>query len=181
MHSHAGYMSFSVRPNRATGDRSPSTVTASLRDRALRLAERVTTPLLPSDYLDMFQPLRRGADLRGRIVEVRPETGDAVTVVIRPGGAWQGHVPGQYVRVGVDVDGVRLWRAYSLTSAPEAPDGLLTITVKAVPDGIVSLHLVQQRAPASSSNSTRPSATSCSPTRPRTRSCSSPPAAASPR
>ena len=34
VHSHAGYMSFSVRPSRATGDRSPSTVTASLRDRA---------------------------------------------------------------------------------------------------------------------------------------------------
>ena len=144
MHSHAGYMSFSVRPSRATGDRSPSTVTASLRDRALRLAERVTTPLQPSDYLDMFRPLRRGADLRARVVEVRPETGDAVTVVLRPGGAWQGHVPGQYVRVGLDVNGVRLWRSYSLTSAPEAPDGLLTITAKAVPDGTVSLHLAQQ-------------------------------------
>jgi hypothetical protein len=114
-------MSFSVRPSRATGDRSPSTVTASLRDRALRLAERVTTPLQPSDYLDMFRPLRRGADLRARVVEVRPETGDAVTVVLRPGGAWQGHVPSQYVRVGLDVNGVRLWRSYSLTSAPGAP------------------------------------------------------------
>ena len=128
----------------------------------------------------MFRPLRRGADLRARVVEVRPETGDAVTVVLRPGGAWQGHVPGQYVRVGLDVSGVRLWRSYSLTSAPEAPDGLLTITAKAVPDGTVSLHLAQQLRVAWSI-STRPSATSCSPTRPRTRSSSSPAAAASPR
>ena len=46
----------------------------SLRDRVLRLAERATTPLLPADYLDLFDPLRSGADLRGRIVEVHPET-----------------------------------------------------------------------------------------------------------
>ena len=37
---------------------------ASLRKRAVRLAELVTTPLLPVDYLDLFDPLRRGADGR---------------------------------------------------------------------------------------------------------------------
>ena len=38
-----------------------------------------TTPLLPADYLDLFDPLRAGADLRGRIVSVEPETADAAT------------------------------------------------------------------------------------------------------
>src|SRR4051812_40128551 len=91
-----------------------------LRDRALRLAELATTPLLPADYLDMVNPLRPGADLRGRIVEIQAETADAATIVIRPGADWAGHVPGQYVRIGVDVDGVRHWRAYSLTPRPPA-------------------------------------------------------------
>jgi stearoyl-CoA 9-desaturase NADPH oxidoreductase len=112
-----------------------------LRDRALRLAELATTPLLPADYLDLVNPLRPGADLRGRIVEVQPETADAATIVIRPGADWAGHVPGQYVRIGVDVDGVRHWRAYSLTHGPRA-DGHISVTVKAVPDGKVSNHLV---------------------------------------
>jgi len=115
----------------------------SLRRRALRLAEAATTPLLPSDYLDLVSPLRSGADLRGRIVEVRPETADAATLVIRPGADWAGHVPGQYVRIGVDVHGVRQWRAYSLTHGPRR-DGLISITVKAVPDGLVSNHLVRE-------------------------------------
>ena len=57
----------------------------TLLRRVTRLAERATTPLLPQDYLDLFAPLRAGADLRGRIVEVRPETADAATIVIRPG------------------------------------------------------------------------------------------------
>jgi ferredoxin-NADP reductase len=111
-----------------------------------RLAEKVTTPLLPEDYLDLFAPLRAGAALRGRVVHVEPETADAATIVLRPGADWAGHVPGQYVRVGVDVDGIRQWRAYSLTHGPRA-DGCISITVKAVPDGVVSNHLVRHTVP----------------------------------
>ncbi len=122
---------------------SPTPVTA-LRRRAIKLAELVATPLVPADYLDLVSPLRAGADLRGRIVEVEPETADAATVVIKPGSSWQGHEPGQYVRIGVDVDGVRLWRAYSLTSPAARADGCISITVKAIPDGVVSDHLVRR-------------------------------------
>ncbi|WP_110240232.1 ferredoxin reductase [Nocardioides gilvus] len=115
-----------------------------IRDRAIRLVEAATTPLLPADYLDLFAPLRPGAELRGRIVEVHPETADAATIVIRPGADWAGHVPGQYTRVGIDVDGVRHFRAYSLTHGPRK-DGNISITVKAVADGVVSRHLVHDR------------------------------------
>ncbi|QLQ35420.1 ferredoxin reductase [Micromonospora robiginosa] len=119
----------------------------SFRDRLLRLAGTVTTPLLPGDYLDLVAPLRAGAPLRGRIVAVRPETRDAATLVIQPGRGWQGHLPGQYVRLGVDVDGVRQWRAYSVTSVPGAADGRISVTVKAIPDGKVSNHLVRRIRP----------------------------------
>src|SRR3712207_3235271 len=81
-----------------------------------RLAECAVTPLVPADYLDLVHPLRSGADLRGRVVAVEAETADAATVRIRPARSWRTHRPGQYVRIGVDVDGVRQWRAYSLTS-----------------------------------------------------------------
>jgi ferredoxin-NADP reductase len=115
----------------------------ALRERLLRVAELAATPLVPADYLDVFNPLRAGADLRGRIEEIHPETADAATIVIRPGADWAGHVPGQYLRIGIDVDGVRLWRAYSLTHGPRK-DGRISITVKAVPDGKVSNHLVHR-------------------------------------
>jgi ferredoxin-NADP reductase len=119
---------------------------ASWRTRALKLAEAATTPLVPGDFLDLFAPLRPGAELRGRVESVHPETADAATLVIRPGADWTGHVPGQYVRVGIDVDGVRCWRAYSLTHGPRA-DGRISITVKAVPDGHVSPYLVRHTRP----------------------------------
>lgn len=120
------------------------TAIGALRDRVIRFAERVTTPLVPADYFDIIDPLRSAADLRGRIIAVHPETRDAVTVVIKPGRGWRPHVPGQYIRVGVDVDGVRQWRAYSLTSETDPTDGCIAITVKAIPDGKVSNHLVRR-------------------------------------
>jgi stearoyl-CoA 9-desaturase NADPH oxidoreductase len=119
----------------------------ALRDRVLRVAELVTTPLLPADYLDLIDPLRPGADLRGRIEAVLPETRDAATVVIRPGADWQPHRPGQYVRIGIDVDGIRMWRAYSITSDLGRTDGCFTVTVKAIPGGRVSNHLVHGTRP----------------------------------
>ena len=125
---------------------STTTAPAGWRSRALRLAGAATTPLVPGDFLDLFAPLRSGADLRGRVESVQPETADAATLVVRPGADWRGHVPGQYVRIGVDVDGVRCWRAYSLTHGPRA-DGRISITVKAVPDGHVSPFLVRHTKP----------------------------------
>lgn len=111
------------------------------------VAESLATPLVPADYLDLVSPLRAGADLRGRIVAITPETPDAATVTIRPGRGWLGHRPGQYIRIGVDVDGVRNWRAYSLTHGPDQPAGTISITVKAIENGVVSNHLVRRTRP----------------------------------
>jgi ferredoxin-NADP reductase len=106
-----------------------------------RLVELAATPLVPTDFVDLVDPLRNPTALRARVLSVEPAARDAVTLVLQPGRGWRGHVPGQYVRVGVDVDGVRHWRAYSVTSGPGQP---LAITVKAIPDGVVSNHLVRR-------------------------------------
>jgi len=54
------------------------------------------------------------------------------------------HRPGQYLRIGVIVDGVHHWRAYSLTTDPGRPDGLIGITPKLVDAGKVSPYLVHR-------------------------------------
>jgi len=119
---------------------------SSLRRGLLGAAEWFTTPLLPDDYLGLLNPLWSTRELRGRVEAVRSETEDAATIVIRPGAGWTGHRAGQHVRVGVDVEGVRRWRSYSLSSAPGRADGCISITVKAVPNGLVSRHLVHRIA-----------------------------------
>jgi stearoyl-CoA 9-desaturase NADPH oxidoreductase len=111
---------------------------------ALRAVRSLCTPLLPDDYLELINPLWSTRELRGRIEQIEPETRDAVTVVIRPGYEWLGHEPGQYLRIGVVVDGVHHWRAYSLTSDPGRPDGCISITPKLVDSGTVSPYFVRR-------------------------------------
>ena len=106
--------------------------------RVLRMIRSFTSPLAPDDYLELINPLWSTRELRGRVERVTRETPDAVTVAIKPGWEWPGHRPGQYLRLGVEVDGVLHWRAYSLTSAPGRADGCIAITPKLVEGGKVS-------------------------------------------
>lgn len=76
----------------------------------------------------------------GRLVARESASRDAVTLLFKPNAHWTGFQPGQHVNLGVDVDGTRLTRSYSLTE-PTRTDGLLAITVKAIEGGRVSQHL----------------------------------------
>lgn len=112
------------------------------------LAGRLTTPLHPDDYLSLLNPLWSARELRGRVEEVVPETEDAATLVIRPGWGWDfQHRAGQYIGIGVEVDGRYHWRSYSLSSPPQRDRRLLTITVRAMPEGFLSEHLVKELRP----------------------------------
>ena len=117
------------------------------RQRALRAVRSLFSPLLPDDYLELIDPLLSTRELRGRIERIEPETAEAATVLIRPGYEWGGHRPGQYLRIGVVVDGIHHWRAYSLTSDPGRADGCIGITPKLVDAGKVSPYLVRDARP----------------------------------
>ena len=143
-----------VRPTVAGAKRQPGW--HALR----RIVERVTTPLLPDDYLKLANPLWSARELRGRVLEVRRETVDSATLVIKPGwGFTFDYEPGQYIGIGVPVDGRWRWRSYSLTSTPiggqrrsdrgagSAAERTITITVKAMPEGFLSTHLVDGLEP----------------------------------
>src|SRR5918998_97980 len=116
-----------------------------LQRRLLRAVSALSSPLLPDDYLELVNPLWSTRELRGRVEAVEEETPDAATVVIQPAYDWERHTPGQYLRIGVDIDGVRHWRAYSLTSDPDRDDGCISVTIKNVDEGTVSPYLVRGR------------------------------------
>ncbi|MEA2479161.1 MAG: stearoyl-CoA 9-desaturase oxidoreductase [Thermoleophilaceae bacterium] len=120
---------------------------STVQRKVLNAFRALTSPLLPDDYLELINPLWSTRELRGKIEAIEPETDDAATVVIKPGYRWEGHEPGQYLRIGVDIRGVRHWRAYSLTSDPEREDGCISITIKNVDEGTVSPALVRRGEP----------------------------------
>lgn len=130
------------RPAVAGADRHPGWNTVR------KIVARITTPLLPDDYLHLANPLWSARELRGRIVDVRRETEDSATLVIKPGWGFSfDYQPGQYIGIGLLVDGRWRWRSYSLTSSPAETSGsgaprTVTITVKAMPEGFLSTHLV---------------------------------------
>ena len=111
-------------------------------NRLLTAAHAVTHPMVPDNVINLVNPLWSTRDIRARIEEVRPETRDAATLVLRPGRPLPKHQAGQYMRIGVEIDGVRHWRTYSLTSPAGRWDGTFEVTVKAIPGGVVSNHLV---------------------------------------
>ena len=113
----------------------------------LRAVRHLFSPLRPDDYLEMVNPLWTTKELRGKVERIEPQGSEAASVLIRPGYEWQGHRPGQYVRLGVIIDGRYHWRAYSLTSDPQPQDGLISVTPKKVDSGVVSPYLVQKIQP----------------------------------
>lgn len=128
-------------------ERAAEPSVSPLRRGLLRAARALTTPLLPDDYIALMNPAWSTRELTGTIVRIQPETDDASTVVVRPHFPWPGHRPGQYLRIGVEINGIRHWRAYSLTSDPGHPDGLVSITVKYVESGKMSPFFVRQVEP----------------------------------
>lgn len=116
-----------------------------VRRKALSAMRSLFTPLMPDDYLELINPLWSTQELRGRVERLERQTDDAVTIVIKPGADWDRHEPGQYLRVGVVVDGVHHWRAYSITSEPS--DDFICITPKLVEGGKVSPHLTTELRP----------------------------------
>ncbi|HEY2516163.1 MAG TPA: ferredoxin reductase [Polyangiaceae bacterium] len=119
----------------------------SVWSHALDVVKLATTPLAPSDFLELVAPLQARHSLRARIESVREETADARTLTLRPARGWSGHRAGQFAPLGVTIEGRILRRTYSISSAPERRDGCITVTVKAVPGGRVSTFLTREAKP----------------------------------
>src|SRR5437867_2248992 len=98
------------------------------------------SPLRTSHYLELVNPLWTTHKLQARVVGVWDETASTRTLTLRPGRGWRRHRAGQHVRVGVAIGGMHHTRTYSISPAPERPDGCITITPKAAPAGRVPQH-----------------------------------------
>lgn len=116
--------------------------------RVRAVGKAFTTPLHPDDYLKLINPLWSARELRGRVERVEQVTDRSATLVIKPGWGWSfDFQPGQYIGIGVEIDGRFHWRSYSLSSAPVRSEGTVAITVKAMPEGFLSEHLVNGLEP----------------------------------
>jgi ferredoxin-NADP reductase len=115
----------------------------SLLSKLVDVASLIATPLRPSHYLELVNPLWTTHKLQAKVEKVWDETRDSRTLTLRPGRNWRAHRAGQHVRLGVPIDGMHYTRTYSISSSPDRDDGCITITVKAIDGGRMSHFLVR--------------------------------------
>jgi stearoyl-CoA 9-desaturase NADPH oxidoreductase len=101
------------------------------------LLEALAAPHGVDGYLELVRPSWSLRDARAVVVEAGRETADSVTLKLRPNENWTGFRTGQFVRVTVEIDGVRQTRCYSLACSEQTSD-CIEISVKAHPEGQVS-------------------------------------------
>src|SRR5258708_37211147 len=89
-------------------------------------------------YLGLIRPALTLGDARAEVVAVRRCTPRSVTLTLRCNTAWSGFVAGQFVRVGVEIDGVRRTRTYSPAGSQHGARRTPELTVTAHPGGSVA-------------------------------------------
>jgi ferredoxin-NADP reductase len=95
------------------------------------------SPLAFDDTISLINPLLTVNSLHARIVARTVETATATSFVLQAGPAFKGLKPGQFVMIGVVINGVRHRRAYSPRLVEGHPNRF-AITVQRQPGGLVS-------------------------------------------
>jgi len=80
-----------------------------------------------------------------RVVGVQQAAEGSVTLLLQPNRHWQGFIPGQHLNLGVEIEGRRFTRSYSLCDVPRA-DGRIAVTVQQIDGGLMSTHLCTRLA-----------------------------------
>jgi ferredoxin-NADP reductase len=101
------------------------------------LVEALTTPHGVDRYVELVRPAFSLREVRAEVVAVRRATARSVTLTLRPNANWAGFRAGQFVRLSVEIDGVRHTRPYSPASSAHVGD-LIELTAHAQAGGRVS-------------------------------------------
>lgn len=113
------------------------TLSQTLTERVLgsQALAALTSPHGVDRYLEQINPMWAATEVRARVVSIVRETDGefpVATLTLQPTSTWRGHRAGQYVQVGVEINGARrTTRCFSISSAESNPGGRFSITVRA--------------------------------------------------
>jgi ferredoxin-NADP reductase len=110
------------------------------------LVDVLTAPHGVDRYLELIRPSWSLHEARADVVAVRRDTTDNVTLTLRPNENWRGFDAGQFIRLTVEIEGVRHTRCYS-PACSEHSSGAIEINVRAHPEGLVSGFLNRSARP----------------------------------
>jgi stearoyl-CoA 9-desaturase NADPH oxidoreductase len=125
----------------------PTTI-SSRRFLSSSLVDLLVGPHGIDRYLELIRPNLTIHDARADVLGVSRQTERSVTLWLRPNRAWTGFTAGQFVRVGIEIEGVRRTRTYSPATSQHRR-GELELTITAHSGGLVSNHLIDHARPGS--------------------------------
>lgn len=107
----------------------------------VNLVQTLTSPHPLDRYLELVRPTLTVRQMRAELVRVDRSVPGTVSLTLRPARHWRGLRAGQFVRIGVVVDGVRHTRCYSPTNSEHGRDRRIDLTIRTHPHGLVSQYL----------------------------------------
>lgn len=103
-------------------------------------AERAARKLLlyrqAEFWLRRLDPTWSLEEIRAEVVRIDDEAPGVKTFALRPNAHWRGFSAGQHAALEAEIDGARVRRVFSISSAPSDP--LVALTVKRMPGGRVT-------------------------------------------
>jgi ferredoxin-NADP reductase len=104
-----------------------------------------------NNFKDYFHPMIRVFSFpkqnifKAKVLDVRTETNQTYSLIIKPSKKWQGFKAGQFIEITLEMDGRYLTRIFSISSAPSyyAKKGMIEVTIKKQNKGTVTPYLDQ--------------------------------------
>jgi ferredoxin-NADP reductase len=112
----------------------------------LALLDALAGPHGVDGYLEQINPLWARQECRAEVTAAARTSEDSVTLALHANRAWRGFRAGQFVQVGVEVDGSRRTRCYSPASAAGMGHDF-ELTIRRHPEGLVSNFLFERARP----------------------------------
>lgn len=113
----------------------------------INLVQTLTTPHPLDRYLELVRPMLTAREMRAEVVRVDRSVPGTVSLSLRPTRQWSGFQAGQFVQIGVVIDGVRHTRCYSPVNSQHQRERRIDLTIRVHPEGLVSRYLHRAAEP----------------------------------
>lgn len=123
-----------------TRDQSPSALARASKWLAQSLTQENQISAYLEPLIQLAVPGWSTEGIRSQVLQVRPETADVYTLVVRPGNKWTGFKAGQHLQISAEQNGSRQTRFFSVSSAPTyfTRTGLIEMSIRVQEDGRVT-------------------------------------------
>lgn len=100
-----------------------------------KMLSRLLYPRQIEDYVQLFNPIWSSDRILGQVIEVRQQTTDCTSLVLKVNSNWTSCTAGQYAMITPEINGKKYSRMFTIS---EHSRETVTFTVKRNGDGIVS-------------------------------------------